>query len=174
MKLSVLLSLLLLSQFPNLAVSSELVNNELQKAKSFFQQGEYEKAISKYEKLAKTDDPGLAFEANLGLGLIFIQKGDYEKAEKISRKNLETFPDHPDALTFQGRVFKRTGKYKNARAKFRQALDQNPDHLLARLNFGRMQWEWGAKNRCPANAAIFNWLLYKPPEFNRPRAANYC
>ena len=145
MKLAVLLSLLLLSQFPNLAVSSELVNNELQKAKSFFQRGEYEKAISKYEKLAKTDDPGLAFEANLGLGLIFIQKGDYEQAEKISRKNLETFPDHPDALTFQGRVFKRTGKYKNARAKFRQALDQNPDHLLARLNLGMMQWEWGEK-----------------------------
>jgi len=132
-------------QFPTLAIPSGPANGDLQEAKSFFQKGEYEKAISKYEKLAKTSDPRLALEANLGLELVLIQRGDYERAEKISQKILETFPEHADALTLQGMVSKLTGRYKNARANFRKALSQNPDHLLARLNFGLIQWEWGEK-----------------------------
>ena len=139
MKLPALLSLLLFFQFPNFAFHFGLANGDLQEAKSFFQQGEYEKAIFKYQKLAKTNDPRLALEANLGLGQVLIQKGDYQKAEKISKKTLETFPEHADALTLQGTVFKLTGRYEDARTNFGKALKQNPDHFSARLNLGIMQ-----------------------------------
>ncbi|TDI96550.1 MAG: tetratricopeptide repeat protein [Caldithrix sp.] len=145
LKLPVLLSLLMFFQFLNVAVSSGPVNDDLQKAKNLFQKGEYEEAISMFEKFAKTDDKHRILNANVGLTWVYIQKGEYEKAQKVSEKTLKMFPQNAAALTLQGKVFNLTGNYKNARLNFRKALEQNPDELSARLNLGVMQWEWGQK-----------------------------
>ncbi len=63
----------------------------------------------------------------VGLGTVFLQRGDFESAEEICEKALETNPEslyarvhHAEALLFSRRR-------EEAESKLREIIDENPD-----------------------------------------------
>ena len=63
----------------------------------------------------------------VGLGTVFLQRGDFESAEEICEKAIETNPEslyarvhHAEALLF-GR------RREEAESKLREIIDENPD-----------------------------------------------
>ncbi|MFQ5771387.1 MAG: tetratricopeptide repeat protein, partial [bacterium] len=125
----------------------------LQKAFRLFQQGKYAKAITQYEKAARKKS--LAFKAHLGLAQVFMEKGEYAKAEVSIQNALAISPDHPDALNLSGDILKLTGRYTKAKSNYQNVLQLHPNHLAARLNLGIMQWEWGEKSKARQTLQYF-------------------
>ena len=120
-------------------------DSRLQKAFQLYQSGNYEKAITQFEKAGK--DRNLAFKANLGLGRVLIEIGKYAEAKKACQRALKISPEHPEALVLLGEIFELTGRYEDARKNYEKALTKDAKHVLARLKIGVMQWLWGEKEQ---------------------------
>lgn len=73
------------------------------------------------------------------------RSGEYVKAEKLCKIALEKNSDDPDFLTLLGHIYKETGRYDLAKTSYLEAFEKNSNHLQSRLNYGKMQWEWGEK-----------------------------
>ncbi|MFQ5674822.1 MAG: tetratricopeptide repeat protein [bacterium] len=120
-------------------------DRELQSAKQLYQRGEYDKAVSRYEKLTGSSDHRLSARALLGLAEVQTEIGRYQEAEKTIQDALVRLPNNPEALALRGIILKRMGRYDAARSQFQKAIELDPNQLLARLNLGILQWQWGEK-----------------------------
>ncbi|MFQ5648654.1 MAG: tetratricopeptide repeat protein [bacterium] len=125
----------------------------LQKAGRLFHKGEYEQAISQYERLASNE--AVAAEANVGLATVFLQVGNYERAEKVCQKALAVSANHPEGLTLLGDVLKHTGRYDEARIRYEQGIAADPAYLPARLKLGVMQWQQGERKQARTTLQYF-------------------
>ncbi len=115
----------------------------LQAAHARFQHGEYEDAISAFQKL--TGSKNTELEAHLGLARVYIEQGEYEKAEEACLRGVETQPADPMALTILGEVLEHVGRYQDAREKYQKAISADPNALQPRLRLGILQSRLGER-----------------------------
>lgn len=73
----------------------------------------FSQAMTLYESVLKVDKNNV--KAKVGEGLIFVENGDYQKAEKYLRDVVEEFPDHYEACQEYGWCLVHLGKYEEGR-----------------------------------------------------------
>jgi len=88
------------------------------------EKGEYEKAISMFQRSAELA-PNLDKSYN-NMGWAYRLMGDEERAKKMYEKAIEIDPDAELPRRMLGEILDRQGRYEEAIAVFKQALKANP------------------------------------------------
>jgi len=98
-------------------------------------QGDFNGAISIYRSLL-AHDPGNA-DALHYLGLVMLQTGRLEEAEKLMKQSLQINPHDANTLCDLATVKLKNNKVENALSLYGKVLDLNPNHLDALNNMGK-------------------------------------
>ncbi|MBI3378575.1 MAG: tetratricopeptide repeat protein [Nitrospirae bacterium] len=96
----------------------------------------YDQAIAQFEKSANLSLSELKLKYN-SLGLAYIKKGMYAKAEKILEIAVKIDPKDKYAHNNLGFVYAQQGKLNNAKVHFEEALKLDPTYRNAEKN---LQW----------------------------------
>lgn len=128
-------------------------DERIQLGLNLYQKGEYDKAISQFEKL--TGDKTIGSDARAALAQVYLATGEYEKAEKVTKDVLATHPQDVTALTLLGDVLAKTGHYPEAKARYQRAIAAAPDYLPAHLGLGELQWQLGEKSEARTTLEYF-------------------
>jgi len=76
-------------------------------------------------------------EANLNLGVAYMQRGDYEKALDRLNKALSADPGYTPTLNALGLLYQRLGKPVEAEDYFKRALSRTPNDASTLNNYGQ-------------------------------------
>ena len=107
----------------------------------FFNQQNYERAISSYRE-AINIDPRFAPPYNL-LGYALRQVGDYAGAEKAFQRYTELIPDQPNPYDSYGELLMRMGRYDESIASYGEALAIDPKFVASYIGIGTNQMFMG-------------------------------
>jgi tetratricopeptide (TPR) repeat protein len=100
----------------------------------------YDQAIVEFEKSANLSPSELKIKYN-SLGLAYIKKGAYGKAEKILEIAVKIDPKDKYAHNNLGFVYAAQGKLMNAKAQFIEALNLDPSYKNAEKNLNWVERE---------------------------------
>ncbi len=101
---------------------------------TYYKMNDDEKAESYLEKaLTMTEKFSSEQKIRFILGKIFLDRGDYKKADEQYRKILEKNINSADAHYYLGEIYSKLNKKVKARAEWRKALEINPSHYGALL-----------------------------------------
>jgi superkiller protein 3 len=106
----------------------------------------YDKAIVEFEKSANLAPTELKLKYN-SLGLAYIKKKSYAKAEKILNIAVKIDPDDKYAYNNLGFVYAQQGKLKEAKIHFAEALTLDPSYKNAEKNLLWVEKEIYKKKR---------------------------
>ena len=101
---------------------------------------DYDQAIVEFEKSANLSPSELKIKYN-SLGLAYIKKGAYGKAEKILEIAAKIDPKDKYAHNNLGFVYATQGKFVNAKAQFVEALNLDPSYKNAESNLNWVEKE---------------------------------
>lgn len=104
----------------------------------------YDQAIVEFEKSANLPPSELKIKYN-SLGLAYIKKGAYAKAEKILEVAAKIDPKDKYAHNNLGFVYAMQGKFNDARAQFNEALNLDPSYRNAAKNLAWVENEINKK-----------------------------
>ncbi|MGD8784125.1 MAG: tetratricopeptide repeat protein [Thioalkalispiraceae bacterium] len=104
------------------------------RAVSSMKNGQVGSAISQFSALSQSH-PNLAGPF-INLGILYISKGEYEKAEKNLLQATTIKPDDAVAQTHLGIAYRHLGKFDQAKTAYDVALKTNPRYPFAHLNAG--------------------------------------
>jgi len=132
--------LLILFSFPCNADGINTIsktNKLLKKADNSFKIKDYKNAIKSYEEALK-ESSEVPPQANLNLGLAYLQTKDFQKAQKnyltaatsLSSPNLKSI-----AYQQIGNIFSQQKDYKSAIDWYKKSLLANPENEAARFNY---------------------------------------
>lgn len=76
-------------------------------------------------------------EANMRLGVAYMQDGNYEKALEKLERSRRADPEYPTAYSMLGLLYQRMGVYDKAEANFRKALNLAPNESNILNNYGQ-------------------------------------
>ncbi len=96
---------------------------DLDLARSYMAQGEYEKALVYYQDFYD-NQPILGFA--LPLFNCFVETQDYKSAEKLMKKEMRKHPDNLILGIELGKMFKRAGEVKKAKSAWGDAVENVP------------------------------------------------
>jgi Tfp pilus assembly protein PilF len=96
--------------------------------------GRDQEAFAAFEQAASLD-PGYR-EAPLNQALVYLDCGDYTRAERRLRKALDIDPDDPDALVALGVALRGEKRFDDARQAYERALTLRPEHGPALYDLG--------------------------------------
>ncbi len=105
-----------------------------QLANQYYQQGEYDKAIVLFEKLYDKRTDELIFKSYLRC---LLALKDFDKAEKIGKKQVKKYPDNLNYLVDLGNVYEASGRSDKGKQQYEKAIkllkgnDQNQVFSLA-------------------------------------------
>lgn len=110
------------------------VSRDEQLALQYYQTGEYDKAVVLFEKLydKKTDDP---IYKNYLRSLLALK--EYDKAEKIAKKQAKKYPDKLHYLVDLGTVYEASGSLDKAKQQYEKAvklLKNDQDQIFTLAN----------------------------------------
>ena len=108
----------------------------MNQAEAFFAQGKVDDALKNY-KTALDLDPKL-YHAALFSGDVFMQKGDFAKAEIWYKKRLQLIPNRETAYRYSATPLMKQGKTQEARDRYIEAFITEPYNKFARA--GLIQW----------------------------------
>ena len=111
-------------------MSSKRIDKLLTKGLTFFDWGEYKKALKLFDKIIKKDPANQKAWANKGATLIHM--GDYEKAINCSEISLILNPQNAHAWFNKGVALNERGKYHKALECFNKVLSLDPNVQEAR------------------------------------------
>lgn len=94
---------------------------------------DYDHAIAVFEKSANLEPSELKLKYN-SLGLAFIKKREYAKAERILGIAIKIDPKDKYARNNLGFVYAQQGKLKEAKIRFAEALELDPEYKKAEKN----------------------------------------
>jgi tetratricopeptide (TPR) repeat protein len=107
----------------------------------FFNQQNYERAISSYREAIKIN-PKFAPPYNL-LGYALRQVGDYAGAEKAFQRYTELIPDQPNPYDSYGELLMKMGRYDDSIASYEEALAIDPKFVASYVGIGTNQMLMG-------------------------------
>lgn len=108
-------------------------------AKLYFDEGRYTEALKELE-LAKQTDKCDAETFNL-LGLVYMTKRDFEKAEESLQEAIKLDPSFSEAYTNFGSLRMLQGRYQEAISYFEKAI-ANPLYVNTHLALTNMGWAY--------------------------------
>jgi len=97
----------------------------------------FEKAEQHYQAAVKLN-PNQFPDAYYNYGVLQLQQGKQEEAEKAFRSALEIDPSYAAAHNDLGYVLELQGKFSEAMAEYRKAIEEQPDSRQAHFNLGRI------------------------------------
>jgi protein O-GlcNAc transferase len=74
--------------------------------------------------------------ANMGIGNIWLGRGDFQKARRHYEESLRIKPDYAEGHNNLALTLMREGRLDEATAHYREALKDNPDYAEAYNNLG--------------------------------------
>ena len=95
-------------------------NTELETAEAFFLKGEYDKAITLYEKAYKSDASNYLYKK---LYYANLQLNDFKSAEKLVKKRIKQFPSDNELYINLGVVYNKINVSKEANKAFNKAIE---------------------------------------------------
>ena len=110
------------------------VKARLEWAVSLHRQGKWRQAEPLYRKIVRQAPKN--FIARHLLGLVALEKRDYDEAETLIRQALEINPAYPEALNNLGNVMLEQKRYEEALGHYDRALAIKPDAVDALNNRG--------------------------------------
>ncbi len=106
----------------------------IEKAFKFHLQGNISEAEKYYQKFL---DKGLSdARVNSNLGQILRDKGNFKKAELLTRQAIKLIPSFADSHCNLGIILRDLGNLKEAELSTRKAIELNPDYVNAHYNLG--------------------------------------
>jgi tetratricopeptide (TPR) repeat protein len=111
------------------------VNPQL--AEQYFQNGEYEKAVSLYEKLNQQNSGDYYFERYVSC---LMELGKFDDAEKIVTKQIKKEPQRSPLYVTLGKVYERQNRQDAADEQYKKGIDKLPadrypiDNLATHFN----------------------------------------
>jgi Flp pilus assembly protein TadD len=96
--------------------------------------GNDQEAFQAFEKATALD--GDHREAHLNQATVYLDCGDYKKAEREIRKAIEIDGDDPDAYVALGVALRGQKRFDDARAAYERALTTRPNHPAALYDLG--------------------------------------
>jgi tetratricopeptide (TPR) repeat protein len=99
--------------------------------------GDREKAKEHYQAAVKLN-PNQFPDAYYNYGVLLIQEGKLDEAEKAFRQALEVRPSYADAHNNLGNLLERQGKFPEAIAEYKKAIESQPDFRQPHFNLGRI------------------------------------
>ncbi len=94
-----------------------------QLAEQYFQNGEYEKAVSLYEKLNQQNSGDYYFERYVAC---LMELARFDDAEKTVMKQIKKEPQRPTLYVTLGKVYERQTKQDAADEQYKKAIDKLP------------------------------------------------
>jgi tetratricopeptide (TPR) repeat protein len=116
--------------------SNAKANQLMEEGEALFSQGKPDEAIKKYQEALEVD-PKL-YSAALFSGDIYLQKGDYAKAEIWYQKAIAIDPDKETAYRYSATPLMKQRKIDEARDRYIEAFISEPYNRFARG--GLIQW----------------------------------
>jgi tetratricopeptide (TPR) repeat protein len=106
-----------------IAKTNRKIERFLSLAESLRMRGFYDSALNSYQKVLKRN-PDIT-EAHLGMGIIYLDKIELEKAEREFQVVLEKNPDDPAALKGMAQVYLHRGNIDEAEELLKKVLSSN-------------------------------------------------
>jgi tetratricopeptide (TPR) repeat protein len=126
---TLLLSLLLLAAAP----AARAQQQDLELARQYFSQGDYDKAGELYGRLINNDRLFQAVYPDY-LNTLLAQR-DHKEAEKLVKKTIKRFPDNPGFEVDLGRVYQASGNKAAAERQFDKLLQSmSPEAVIVVAN----------------------------------------
>lgn len=113
--------------------NSHLIHNR--KGIKFFNEAQYSRALSEFEK-AISFDADYAEPYN-NIGIVFKKKGDMEKALEYYERALLLNPEYTEALNNSGVVLLSMGRTKKAESRFKKTIELRPSYADPYLNLAQ-------------------------------------
>jgi len=108
----------------------------LNKGMEHFRLGEYNEAISYYDKILEKEPNNI--DALFNKGHAYSKLGKYWNAIKTFDKVLEVEPNNIEALFNQGDAYSKLGEYRKAISYYDKILEKDPNNIDALYNNGIM------------------------------------
>jgi tetratricopeptide (TPR) repeat protein len=99
----------------------------------YLNKSDYDKAIASFERSASLNENDIKIKYN-SLGLAYLRKGQYAKAESVLEIAVEFDPNNKYAHNNLGYAYARQGKHHEAGIEFRKALAIDPNYRNAKVN----------------------------------------
>jgi lipoprotein NlpI len=122
--------------------------------------GEYDRAITQYNKAIKLD-PKEAWSYN-NRGLAYHKKGEYSKAITDYTKTIELDPRHRVAYYNRGNTYTYKGEFESAIANYNHAIGLDPKFKQAYVNRGTVLYYKGEHDKAIAD---FNKAIKQYPKY---------
>lgn len=103
--------------------------------------GEYEKAVTEFERAAGSEPTN--DDAYRGLGRAYERLGQWEKAEQTYRKAIELRPHYWAGYSWLGAFYFHQGRYASAAQMFEQVVALAPDNARGYSNLGAIYVQQG-------------------------------
>jgi tetratricopeptide (TPR) repeat protein len=110
-------------------------------------------------------------EAHVNQALVYLDCGDYARAERELRRSLEIDPDDPDGLVALGVALRGLKRFDEARAAYERALVLRPEHPPALYDLGVLYMDF-QQDKAKARENLTRYRkLASPTDPKRPDAA---
>ena len=124
-----------------LAAGCDTKQTDLNRGNAYFEKGQYDQAISAYNKALEIN-PRFAL-AYYSRGLAYARMGQYDQAISNYNKALELNPKYAGAYNNRGNAYAIKDQYDQAISNFNKALEINPGLAFAYHNRGAAYFEKG-------------------------------
>jgi len=122
----------LVALFPEDERAHNLIGNFL-----FFNQQNYERAISAYRAAIDINPAFATPYNNLGYALRFV--GDYAAAEEAFQRYTELIPDQPNPYDSYAELLMKMGRYDESISSYQKALEIDPNFVPSYIGIGNNQ-----------------------------------
>ncbi len=110
---------------------------------TYARMGEWDKAITEYQKVLSDPLYRTPELAHYNLGLALMEKGDDINAVKQFHKAIQMRPNFVQALDKYGIALYRMNRNQDAIKRFKQVIELNPDFIESYLNLGMVYMKLG-------------------------------
>lgn len=111
-----------------------MADENLDKAGSYFKDGNFRKAEKYAKKILKKDPDNI--QAGILLAESISERGKVKPAIDAYQKMITKHPDNIDLVFRMGLVYNKFSYHENAVEAYRQVLAKKPDYALARYRLG--------------------------------------
>ncbi len=123
------------------AARSQDVNLYFKSGANYYYKGEYDKALSDFNKAIELDPDD--YSAYCNRGSVYERKGEYARALSDYNKAVELNPKDPVIYFYRGLIYESKGEFDGAINDLNKAIELNPEYYFAYNHRGRAFYNKG-------------------------------